>query len=259
MVSIWVFLAIAVAVAAAASVFDLRSTKIPDWLSLGALVAAVFGHFVWGLVSGGWQDGLVELGWSVFGAMVCTALPLACWREGSFGGGDVKLLAAMGALCLPRLGMTIEFYALIVASVVGVARLAANKKLFRSVSNAIALSKNSLLPKSRRREIPSEALTPVRFAPAVLAGVIGCCLFASKQGDVVLAEAPAPMSMVAATVPPPRSNGLALGSSPTISPTATTPTVNAPAPSVPAPTKMAGRTAPRARPGHQRPAPSAQP
>lgn len=77
---------------AAAAFFDLRTSRIPDWLTLSALlgalaaraaVAGVFGP-------GGLEEGLV-------GAFLAAtvAVPMAVW--GRMGWGDVKLLAAVGA------------------------------------------------------------------------------------------------------------------------------------------------------------------
>ena len=171
-----VFLFAAVASAAVASVYDLRSGRIPNWLSLGALVLAPVAHFAWSTATGGFDEGVAAFGWSLAGAALCGAIPWLCWRSGSFGGGDVKLLAAMGELCLPRTGMTIEFWAMIVGAVFAMGRLAFQGSLLRTLANTAALSLNPLLPKRRRRPVPPEAMTPMRFAPAVLGAAALCAL-----------------------------------------------------------------------------------
>ncbi len=77
---------------AAAALFDLRSSRIPDWLTisalLGALAARTAGYGV--LATGGLGEGLA-------GALLAAAVavPMAIW--GRMGWGDVKLLAAVGA------------------------------------------------------------------------------------------------------------------------------------------------------------------
>jgi prepilin peptidase CpaA len=180
MESVRVFLFVAMAAAAVASVYDLRSGKIPNWLSLGALAVAPVAHFAWGAATHGFGAGLSAGGWSITGAVVCGVIPWLCWRTGSFGGGDVKLLAAIGALCLPRVGMTIEFYSMVVGSIFAMGRLAWNGALLRTLGNSLALALNPFLPKRSRRTIPAEAMTAMRFAPAVLGAVLVCALFAPR-------------------------------------------------------------------------------
>jgi prepilin peptidase CpaA len=179
--SVRVFLFLAVAAATVASVYDLRSGRIPNWLSLGVLGAAPIGHFVWGAATLGFHAGVESFGWSLAGAALCAFIPWLCWRAGSFGGGDVKLLAAMGALCLPRMGMNLEFYSLVVGALFGLGQLAWNGTLFRTLGRSVVLAINPLLPKARRREVPADSMTPMRFAPAILGASVLCTLSVLAQ------------------------------------------------------------------------------
>jgi prepilin peptidase CpaA len=81
---------IAVAVATAAAVVDHRRGTIPNSLTLPAIAFAVLGY---GAV-GGFQAAGLSLG----GAAVTALLPWLLHRAGAVGGGDVKVLAAIGAL-----------------------------------------------------------------------------------------------------------------------------------------------------------------
>ncbi|HEY2510730.1 MAG TPA: prepilin peptidase, partial [Polyangiaceae bacterium] len=123
MLSAYLSMLPALAVSAIAAVYDLRSWRIPNWLSLGALGAAPVAHFVWGAATQGFHQGALALGWSLAGAAICAVVPFLCWRSGTFGGGDVKLLAALGALCLPKVGVTIEFDAMVVGVIFAFGRL----------------------------------------------------------------------------------------------------------------------------------------
>ena len=75
-----------------ASLEDLRRSTIPNWLTAaGTLAGIVCG------VSMGWRGLAVALGGALLGFALM--LPLHLW--GTLGGGDVKLMAAFGALLGP--------------------------------------------------------------------------------------------------------------------------------------------------------------
>lgn len=79
----------AILVAAAACLTDLSSRRVPNALTLGAALAGL----VWGTASDGW-DGL---GWAVAGWTAGLAVFLPFFLLRGIGGGDVKLMAALGA------------------------------------------------------------------------------------------------------------------------------------------------------------------
>jgi len=85
----------ALAVALAACLTDVRTRRIPNVLTLGAAAGACGYH----LAAGGWSGlGTALAGWGVGLLMF---LPLFALR--GMGGGDVKLLAALGAWLGPGL------------------------------------------------------------------------------------------------------------------------------------------------------------
>ena len=79
----------ALGIAAVACATDLRRARIPNWLTLGAMVAGVAFH---GLFAGGAGFGAAALG-LVVGLVVFFPF----FALGALGGGDVKLMAALGA------------------------------------------------------------------------------------------------------------------------------------------------------------------
>ena len=93
----------AVLVALAACVTDLRSRKIPNMLTLGAAIAA----FAYGAVSGGWPG----LGWAVAGWAAGLAVFLPFFLLRGIGGGDVKLMAALGAWLGPITALWVGAFA----------------------------------------------------------------------------------------------------------------------------------------------------
>ncbi len=97
----------ALVVAAVACLFDLRTRRIPNLLTLGAAAAAV-GH---ALLTHGVSGALVSVG----GWLTGCGLFLPFFLLGGMGAGDVKLIAAIGAW----LGPADAFWAAIDASLAG--------------------------------------------------------------------------------------------------------------------------------------------
>ncbi len=85
--------AAAIVLAAAAVATDLRSRRIPNWLTLPALGTGV----TLGLVDGG----IGGLATSLVGILVGGGLLLGPTLIGAMGAGDLKFQAAMGALLGP--------------------------------------------------------------------------------------------------------------------------------------------------------------
>jgi prepilin peptidase CpaA len=94
-------------VATVAAMFDLRTGRVPNVLTFGAVAAGVLVAVT--------LNGLSGLGTSLLGCVVGLALFFPLFALGGMGAGDVKLLAAFGAW----LGPVDVFWAAIWASLVG--------------------------------------------------------------------------------------------------------------------------------------------
>ena len=68
---------------------DLKTRRIPNWLTVISLVLALAFH----LTTGGWPGLLAALG----GFAVGFGILLVLWLIGGGGGGDVKMMGALGA------------------------------------------------------------------------------------------------------------------------------------------------------------------
>lgn len=104
--------ATAVIVACAASVCDLRTRRIPNALTFGAALAAVAFHGVSGGAAGLMSSGA---GW-----VVGIALFLPFFALRGLGGGDVKLLGALGAWLGPAAVVLVALYSALVGGVFAV-------------------------------------------------------------------------------------------------------------------------------------------
>lgn len=79
-----------IAVLASAVVFDFRSRRIPNWLTLPPLPLVL----AWVLAWGGGSAFLNHL----WGALICGGIWLIFWQLGWMGGGDQKLMLLVGAI-----------------------------------------------------------------------------------------------------------------------------------------------------------------
>jgi prepilin peptidase CpaA len=167
-----IFLLAAVAVSAIAAVVDYRTGLIPNWLTLGGVVAGLVGHLIYGWATQDLRAGLIEGAFAVAGMVFCSIAPVILYVKGGMGGGDLKLYAAIGALCQPMLGIEAQMYSMIIAAIAAPARLAYQGKLFRVLGRSFTLLLNPLRPAEKRREVPAEAMTWFRLGPAIFGGTV---------------------------------------------------------------------------------------
>ena len=128
-----VLFTIAIALGCAAAFDDLRRNAVSNWINLLALGAGLLYHGI----SRGWPG----FGLALAGALLGFVVFLVFYWLGAMGGGDVKLMAAFGAL----LGPSGILLAALLAAPIG------------AVMAAICLAWNR-----RRRSIP--------YAPAIVLG-----------------------------------------------------------------------------------------
>jgi len=167
-----VVLVVAVAVSAIAGWLDWRRGEIPNWLTYGALVLAPLLHVIRMLASREpMEAALAEGGFSIGGALLCALVPALLYRQGAIGGGDLKLLAAIGAMLQPMLGVEAEMYGFFAAALVAPARLAYEGKLIATLKNAGTILMNLFLPKAKQRPVEESALSWFRLGPALFLGV----------------------------------------------------------------------------------------
>jgi prepilin peptidase CpaA len=119
--------AVALFVSTAACVTDLKSRRIPNVLTFGAAAAALVFHLVTAGAAGLVQSGL---GWIV-GAGVFF-IPFAL---GGIGGGDVKLLAALGAWLGPIPALWLAAYTGMAGAVMAIVVAMAHGYLGQALKN----------------------------------------------------------------------------------------------------------------------------
>ena len=148
-----------------AGIWDLRTGIIPNRLVLFGGVVGLALRFGVAAVSG---DTLRALGSTCVGMALVSLVPLLLYRAGGIGGGDVKLLAVVGALLGPYLGLEVELYAFAATLLYAPARLIWEGKLLHSMRSIGRLVATPFV----RQPQPMAAveLTSFRFGPAIFAG-----------------------------------------------------------------------------------------
>lgn len=166
------FLLAAVLVTGLSAWFDWRTGEIPSWLTHGPLLVAPFAHAGFGLAREGWAAAGAGFGFSILGVITCVAIPAFLYRAGAIGGGDVKLLGAMGAVLRPMIGIEMEMYSFIVGALYAPIRLAFEGKLLKTLGNSLLLVRNAFVPKEKRRELTPEMMSQIRFGPSIFVATL---------------------------------------------------------------------------------------
>lgn len=147
---IWL-VGLSMAVGGLATVEDLRSRTISNWLCLFGLIAGLAAH----AALQGWSG----LGASLLGALIGFAVFLIFFLLGGMGGGDIKLMAAFGAILGKRQIVHAAVFAAMVGGLMALIYVA-YKKLRQLVQRDADGSKQSV----RKESIP--------YAPAISLGVL---------------------------------------------------------------------------------------
>ena len=105
-----------------ATVFDIWRRELPNWIPLTVIVWAI------AATARGWSaHGWIPL---VTGFVLALAIGMLLFWRGGFGGGDVKLLAALGAVVGPAPLFSLLFYVALAGGVFAVvAALRGQKEL----------------------------------------------------------------------------------------------------------------------------------
>jgi prepilin peptidase CpaA len=96
-----------------AFVWDVRTGRLPNWLTVPALAAGLLFHAIEGLLHAGPGGALGGLLLALGGFATGFGILWVLWLMGGSGGGDVKFMAALGSW----LGATATFQVLVLSAV----------------------------------------------------------------------------------------------------------------------------------------------
>ena len=139
-----------------AAVYDLRFRRIPNWLSLSGLVLGLGLNTLFGGVAG--------LAHSLLGLLCALGLYVVLYLLRAMGAGDVKLMAAVGALVGPRAWLEILLATALVGGIVSLLVVARERRLNETLAR-VALIAAELL--HLRAPSKADARLDVRDAQAL--------------------------------------------------------------------------------------------
>jgi prepilin peptidase CpaA len=148
--SLFVYLALAVG-------FDLRTRRIPNVISGPALLV--------GLVLNAAQSGTAGLLASLGGAALCIGILLLPFAAGGIGGGDLKMMATVGAFVGPRIAVMGLVIGMIVGGIIMSVHLARLGRLRDTLASltamvAVAATTRSLEPMTVRTDTVNAVSLP---------------------------------------------------------------------------------------------------
>ncbi|MFK7768964.1 MAG: prepilin peptidase [Mariniblastus sp.] len=135
---------------------DLKSRQIPNWLTVSSLVIALLFHFF----SGGLDGLLLSIGGFATGFGILFVL----WIIGGGGGGDVKLMGALGAWVGPMPTLLIflgSTFCALLCMVALVVFQSLSKKVLEADEPGANPPKNKLMKQSLPFAVPASLATVV--------------------------------------------------------------------------------------------------
>jgi prepilin peptidase CpaA len=143
---------VAAAVAALAALLDVHQRRIPNWLTVST--------FVVGIGLNAWQSGVTGALLALAGGLLGLAILLPFYAVRGLGAGDVKLLAALGAVVGPQVVIGIALYGAVLGGVMSIVVLARRRRLGFAVREMVVL-----------RQTPSRSGAKAPYGLAIAGGV----------------------------------------------------------------------------------------
>lgn len=140
---IQLLLAAAVVTAAAT---DLRRREIPNWLTFGAMAAGLAVH--------PYLDGWAGLRFSIMGFLIAALIFLPLFALRFLGGGDVKLMGAIGALAGHSNLLVVFILDALVAGVAAVVLIIARRRVKRTLRNIVEGVRSMVKGRAPHRDNP---------------------------------------------------------------------------------------------------------
>jgi prepilin peptidase CpaA len=155
---------------------DIRTGKVYNWLTYPAALAGLALSFFFE------QPGPLECLAGLIGALVVFG---TLRKVGPMGAGDVKLLAAVGAIKGFTFLVFASFYTIVFAGIAAVLILARDRRLVPTLRWAATVTLSAIMP-GLKAEPLTATRTEMPFAPAILFGTLWCLYLEVTSGPFSL-------------------------------------------------------------------------
>jgi prepilin peptidase CpaA len=150
-----------------ASVVDIRTTKIPNWLTFGSALIGIILNFA--LLN--WKAGLWAMAGWVVGVAVMLLFKIFVTKQ--MGQGDTKLIAAIGAFLGLKVLLVWGYFALLFGAYATFKFLTAIPwSHFGKMVQAATMGLPSALDKEAEQKLTTVMKTPIPLAPIIAAGTL---------------------------------------------------------------------------------------
>lgn len=147
----------------AALVFDIKFGRIPNWITLPVMTAGITYHYC--------STGFQGLGLSVAGLLIGFSIFFVFYALGGMGAGDIKLMAALGALLGPKdILFTAAFTAIAGGIYAAILLLAKDNR--KALTRYKAMAKGIIMTGHLVYIEEDERITPLRYGAAIAVGAM---------------------------------------------------------------------------------------
>jgi prepilin peptidase CpaA len=145
-----------------AAIVDLRTRRIPNWLTLSLMLSGLAQSYTWAHTVSPWT--------SFLGLLMGFGLTFVLFAIGAMGGGDVKLMAGLGAWLGPWPTLGVSAIAAIIGMIIVVVQAACQGRLTRLFRNSAVIAMSLATANSETIEQAAEtgkacSSTPGRGKP----------------------------------------------------------------------------------------------
>ncbi len=114
----------ALVISLVAAVWDLRWRRIPNWLTLSGLLLGL----AWHAGQGTWRE-------AGLGCLLAVIIYLPLWLAGGRGGGDLKLMAALGTILGPTAWIQLFVLTAVIGGIWALILVIAKRRLLATLRN----------------------------------------------------------------------------------------------------------------------------
>ncbi len=153
-----------------AMITDIRSNRIPNWLTFPAMIMGLGFNFI--------SAGAYGLLFGIEGLLLGISLFIIIYILGGMGAGDVKLMGAVGATLGPQMVLWAAFYTAIIGGIYALAVIAFHSRTKATRTALIETIKGFVYSRSLKYNKPNNEENPPKlcYGVAIAIGTIAAVI-----------------------------------------------------------------------------------